>query len=122
MDLPAQNPDGIAIGDLNKDGKPDLAVTNFAANSVSIFRNISVPGSISFAARTDYPTGQYPSGISIGDLDGDTWQDIIISNDNSNYLSIFKNNAIAGNISLTSINNLITGIDAKDVILTDIDG
>lgn len=122
VDLPAQNPNGIAIGDLNKDGKPDLAVTNFVANSVSIFRNTSVSGTISFAAKTDYSTGDFPSGISIGDLDGDTWQDIVISNDNSSYLSIFKNNAIAGNISLTSINNLITGVDAKNVILTDIDG
>jgi hypothetical protein len=122
VDLPAHNPDGIAIGDLNKDGKPDLAVTNFVANSVSIFRNTSVPGTISFAASTEYPTGQYPSGISIGDLDGNTWPDIIISNDNSSFLSIFKNNAIAGSISLTSINNLITGVDAKKVILTDIDG
>jgi hypothetical protein len=122
VDLPAQNPDGIAIGDLNKDGKPDLAVTNFVANSVSIFRNTSVPGTISFATRTDYPTGQLPSSISIGDLDGDTWNDIIITNDNSNFLSIFKNNAIAGSISLTSINNLITGVDANKVILADIDG
>lgn len=122
IDLPASTPTGIAVGDLNKDGKPDLAAINLVSNTVSIFRNTSVPGSVSFAANVDYPTGQYPTGISIGDLDGDTWPEIVVANSNSNFLSIFKNNRSGGAISLTSISNLISGVTANKVIVADIDG
>ena len=41
------NPNAVAIGDLDGDGKPDLAVTNASSNTVSVFRNTSTSGSIS---------------------------------------------------------------------------
>ena len=121
VDLPAQNPDVVAIGDLNKDGKPDLVVTSFSGNSISIYKNISTPGNVLFAARTDYPTGQNPDGVSIGDIDGDSWQDVVVANSQSNYISIFKNDAAPG-ISFTINNSLITGVTASHIILTDFDG
>jgi hypothetical protein len=64
------NPYTVAIGDLDGDGKADLAVVNSGAGSVSVFRNISSSGSIStasFAAKVDFTTGTTPYGVAIGD-------------------------------------------------------
>ena len=51
------SPYGVAIGDLDGDGKPDFVVTNYAGNSISVFRNTGVGDSISsnsFAAAVTF--------------------------------------------------------------------
>ncbi|MBS1643119.1 MAG: VCBS repeat-containing protein [Bacteroidetes bacterium] len=90
-------PQSVAIGDLDGDGKPDLAVANFnlSSTTVSIFRNTSVSGSItssSFATKVDFATGVRPISVAIGDLDGDGISDLAVANFTSNTLSIFHNN------------------------------
>lgn len=60
-------PSSVAIGDLNGDGKLDLATGNIG-NTVSVFLN---RGDGSFQAKVDYGTGRIPSSIAIGDLTGD---------------------------------------------------
>src|SRR5215216_5309128 len=62
------NPVSVAIGDLNGDGKPDLATANEAAGNVSVLLNA---GGGSFEARLDYATGYDPLSVAIGDLNGD---------------------------------------------------
>jgi len=90
------------IGDIDGDGKLDLAVGNFNTNTLSVFRNTSTPGNISFAARQDYATGVNPQFVSIGDLDGDGKSDIVTANYGSDNVSVFRNTSTPGNISLAS--------------------
>jgi hypothetical protein len=63
VDFTAGNkPYSVAIGDLDGDGKPDLAVANFLGSSVSVFRNTSASGSItasSFAVKVDCLAGAF---------------------------------------------------------------
>lgn len=84
---------GVALGDLDGDGKPDVAVTQ-SPSKLSLFRNISTPGGFtnnSLAARLDFATGSNPYGVAIGDLDGDGRPDIVVANSGGQTLSIYRN-------------------------------
>src|SRR5207249_3657840 len=53
-------PFSATIGDIDGDGKLDIALANSDSYTVSVFRNVSTPGSFtsaSLATRVDYPTG-----------------------------------------------------------------
>ena len=93
-------PYDVAMGDLDGNGKPDIIVTNFGANTVSIFRNIGSTGSINsstFTAKLDMATGGTggPYGVAVGDLDGDGKPEIITANANSGgSVSVLHNNML----------------------------
>lgn len=121
------NPCGVAIGDLDGDGKLDLAITNFNSNSVSVLRNIAISGSItstSFVPKIDYVTANNPIDLAIGDIDGDGKADIVIANYNSNNISVLHN-AFSGNITAASFDakvNFTTGAGSNSIAIGDLDG
>ena len=83
--LPVTNAIQAAVADLNRDGRADVAVTiahqsgNEYTNSY-IFWNKN--GSFSIDRSTELPTVN-AYGISAGDLNGDDWPDLVISNHSS---------------------------------------
>ena len=72
-----ESPGSVAIGELNGDRKPDLAVANEETNSVSVLLN---SGDGTFGGRRDYPTGEAPASVAIGDLNGDGSRDLATAN------------------------------------------
>src|SRR6202007_2030948 len=60
---------GIAFGDLDGDGRPDMVVCNPPGNRFYVYRNTSKPGAISFAPLVVYTAGVYPEAAYIGDVD-----------------------------------------------------
>jgi hypothetical protein len=82
-------PESVVIGDLNKDGTPDLAIANQHSNSVSVLLGIgTAPGT--FQPKVDYTTGSTsgPVSVAIGDLNNDGTPDLAIANQGSNSVSV----------------------------------
>jgi RHS repeat-associated protein len=116
------NPYAISIGDLDGDGKTDMAVANYANSTVSIFRNTSNPGTISFGARVDYTTIYDPQSVSIGDFDGDGKSDLVVANWGT--VSILRNTSLAiASISFaTAIDYTAASGSYPSVSIGDLDG
>ena len=121
-------PISVALGDLDGDGKPDLAVLNSGSYTVSVYRNTATSGSIvpgSFAAEVDFLTGANPRSVALGDLDGDGKPDLAVANSGSNTVSVLRNTATSGSISTGSFAakvNFTTGTTPNSVAIGDLDG
>jgi hypothetical protein len=115
-------PISVKIGDIDGDGKPDLAVANYNSDNVSIFHNTSTLGTVSFATRVDFATGTAPISVSIGDIDGDGKPDLAIANSNSNTVSTIRNTSTSGAVNFASKIDYATDITPYSVNIGDIDG
>ena len=97
----AYTPHNIAIGDLDGDGKPDVAVSNNGSNRLCVYRNTTTGGVISFADTVGFPTGYSPETVAIGDFDGDGKPDLAVQ-DNEYTMSVYRNTSSIGSITNTS--------------------
>ncbi|WP_345122529.1 FG-GAP-like repeat-containing protein [Hymenobacter antarcticus] len=115
-------PFSVSIGDVDGDGKPDLAVTNFNNNTVSVLRNTSTAGTASFAAKVDFATGANPRSVSIGDVDGDGKPDLAVVNQGDNTVSVLRNTGTVGTASFAAKVDFATGSQPVSVSIGDVDG
>lgn len=120
-------PAAVAVGDLNKDGKHDIAVANrgssSGSNGVSVLLNTTPTKAVtpSFAGPTHFNAGAAPAGIDIGeinrDFDGEGYSrpDVVVANsgsaDGTNAVSVLLNTTPDGGAtpSLSGPTNFDTG-------------
>ncbi|MFO0860545.1 MAG: FG-GAP-like repeat-containing protein [Phycisphaerales bacterium] len=105
----------VAIGDLDGDGKPDLAAANQGSSTVSVLRNT---GDCRYEARVDFATGSGPR-VSVGDLDGDGKPDLVVANYNSNTVSVYRN---SGSGTFSPWVELTAGRGPRRPAIGDLDG
>ena len=116
-------PYAVAIGDLDGDGKPDLAVANNGSNYITLYRNTSTPGAISFSNKTELQVGTNPYGIAISDLDKDGKAELVVSTEgSSNSLYVIKNNSVTGSFSFGSPVSYASLSGAFTLAVGDLDG
>src|SRR5689334_4483004 len=82
-------PRGVAIGDLNKDGHPDVVTANQGSNTITVYLG---NGSGGLGSRADYVVGSGPFSVAIGDLDGDGNPDVVVANLSSSNVSVLRGN------------------------------
>jgi hypothetical protein len=68
---------GVAIGDFDNDGWPDIAVTNYGKNR--LYRNNHDGTFTDVAEKAGITLGNWSSGVTWGDYDGDGQLDLFIS-------------------------------------------
>lgn len=108
-------PFGIAVADVNGDGKPDLLTANHDNGTVGLLLGTSTG---SFGAVTTYSTGagSLPYTVSVGDINGDGKRDLVTANFGSSTAGVFLGNGTGsfGAMLTYSINNP-TSIAIADV-------
>ncbi|MFM2361082.1 MAG: hypothetical protein RLY16_3075 [Bacteroidota bacterium] len=113
----------LAAADLNNDGKPEVITINIAAKTLSIFENQSTIGNIAFAPKLDYALPTNPGGITVSDLDGDGWVDIIVTNTAApNSISLLKNTSSSTVISFAPKVDIAKVTSPNNIFAADMDG
>jgi uncharacterized delta-60 repeat protein len=82
-------PQSVAIGQLNGDSKPDLAVANGGSDDVSVLLG---NGDGTFKPALNYPAAGGPHSVAIGDLNGDGTRDLAVADRVSDAVSILLGN------------------------------
>jgi uncharacterized repeat protein (TIGR01451 family) len=110
-------PYAVATGDLNGDGKQDMAVANSGVGGVGVSLGT---GRGTFASVTSYAVDIFfPDAIAIGDLNGDGKQDIVVASNGggSNVAALFGSGD--GSFAVPTIFNggpgELTGVAIADV-------
>lgn len=114
-------PTEAIIGDLDGDGKPDIATINNTTPSITTRRNTSTPGSLSFAASVDFPAGANAQALEVGDIDADGKLDLIAV-DWTPRVSVFRNTGSPGTINFAGKVDFTTGSAPVKVAIGDLDG
>ena len=83
------HPYGVATGDFNGDGYPDVVVENYNSNTVTVLLGL---GNGSFQPGVSYAVGSLPERVLVADFDGDGNLDLVVANTGSGTVSVLLGN------------------------------
>ncbi len=109
----------IAVGDLNADGKQDLAVANSLSNNVSVLIG---NGDATFQAATNYPVTSSARSIAIGDLNGDGIADLASGNFFSGTVAVLLGNGAPNAGTFQPAVHFAVGSNPRSVAIADFNG
>jgi hypothetical protein len=102
-------PRGVAIGDMNGDGIPDvIAVTNGLTPTTSFAWVLPGKGDGTFGTALSFPVGTAPYTPVLGDFNRDNRLDVVTANDTANSVSVLLNDQPV--LVPVTINSLPSGL------------
>lgn len=114
----------LKIHDLDKDGKPDIIMTDQGEGKVFIFANKSSGNGISFPAefrQKIQTTAGSLVGLDVADFNNDNKPEIVCNSDKSDVFLI-PNESVAGTIKMgTPFHQTITGANLVNIKIGDLD-
>jgi hypothetical protein len=110
------SPQVVATGDFNRDGKLDLAETNYDSDTVRVLLG---NGDGTFGPPMDYAAGSHPIGVVVGDFNGDGNLDLAVANGFDNTVSILLGH---GDGTFGSKVDYATGVGPGILALADLNG
>jgi hypothetical protein len=81
------DPDAVEVADVNHDGSMDIIAANPEHGTVSVLLG-DRKGHFHHAPGSPFPAGHQPSGIGIGDFNGDGHPDLLIANHQTPYVTL----------------------------------
>ncbi|MGZ4048563.1 MAG: FG-GAP-like repeat-containing protein, partial [Bacteroidia bacterium] len=122
--------ESTTIKDIDGDGKPDIiaVILQIGNSKISIYRNTSTPGNISFASRVDLliPMGNglgtiNDNQINLADIDNDGKPDLILKDPIHDNFSVSLNQSSVGSITFAPPVYIAT-LDYANVSISDLNG
>jgi hypothetical protein len=90
----------VTTPDINRDGRLDLAVVNYASNTVSVLLQ---QANGDFLLSSNYTVGTHPTDFFLRDLDGDGFSDLAVLNAGSGTMDILFNRGTSNYVSQATI-------------------
>lgn len=110
-------PTDVALGDLNNDGRLDIATALSGTSAVGELLNQSPNG---FAAVSSYASSAAPYGVALGDLNGDGRLDMVTSNYFTSSVDVRLGQLGGGFASVTSYSTGAGSTPNKELALADL--
>ena len=113
-------PYGVAVGDVNNDGHPDIVSANYGSHTIGVLLGLSGG---SFATASTYSTGtnSFPSSVVIADFDRDGRPDLATASTGATAVGILRGLA-GGGFQAVANRLLSTTISPTDIAVADING
>jgi hypothetical protein len=111
-------PRGLAVADVNLDGKPDLLIANAGStsNSVSVLLGTGIG---TFQPQLTFASGTAPFAITVADVNLDGKPDLLVANNGSNSVGVLLGN---GNGTFQTQVTFATGSAPRSIAVADVNG
>ena len=121
LSVPA-NTLGLAVSDIDGDGKVDVIVSENLGGDFYVLRNQSTEDNISFAAPLTFNLSGQLVNLAIGDIDGNGKLDIALTDFEDGAILLLLNQSDPSNIAFASPIRMNAAIQPWGIVLSDISG
>lgn len=116
----------VTATDVDRDGRPDLAVTQPGSDSVTVLLNATEAGAEvpAFAAAGTFAAGAGPRAAVAADFDGDGRPDLAVANEGGDSVSVLINATAAGDAvaAYAAAVSFATGSRPRAIVALDLNG